>query len=609
MLMPKLKNSITNTIIGNKAWIFFVLLTISLLFWAFAVQMIDVEDISPMGLITALPFPFFASFVVLTVSFFLLVYQEREQTGLLFIHIFVLILIIHGTLAIVYDSPRYSWTYRVIGMVAHVQQYGIVDPGFGPYYSWPGFFVVFGYISAFLGVETPMAYAGWAQFVFNSMYLFALLFIFRNLTANWRRIWIAIWLFYLTSWIGQDLFAPQAFNYFLYLIFFGITIKWFLKENEINLKSKIGKLIGINPLPLKHDHIKKEESAEAKTIGPLIILILIYGLIVSSHQLTPFMIIAGVLFLSLFVGHKSKTLSITLAVILGSWIIFIAWGYVSLNAHLFQKVFSLYNNIIDSLFIRYNFKDVPTKHLSMLYSGYFQTGIIWLLAIIGGFKRKNISYPDKIATTLALSPFVLLLLFTYGGEVLFRIHFFSLPWIAYLAAAIFTQDNSTKFHRFGKVFLYASLSVILLFGLLLSFFGNEFINHIPKDEIEVINYFYDEAIPGSLLYTPLFLNPTNFSADFQLFEHHSILTTKEFHTEEFSVEEINAILDFMANEKYPESYFLMTEGQLKYNELYIVTPDGAMIRLLEALLATEQVEIVKANSNAILLKYIGERQD
>ena len=93
---------------------------------------------------------------------------------------------------------------------------------------------------------------------------------------------------------------------------------------------------------------------------------------------------------------------------------------------------------------------------------------------------------------------------------------------------------------------------------------------------------------------------------FNLFDHRWVIGPGEFHSGEFTEDEIEDILALMANNKYPEAYFLVTESQLNYIEVYNVTPDGAVIRLFQELFATNQVEIVEANPDAILFKYIGE---
>ena len=40
-------------------------------------------------------------------------------------------------------------------------------------------------------------------------------------------VWLAIWLFYLMDWIGQDYLSPQAFGLFLFLVAIAVITRWF----------------------------------------------------------------------------------------------------------------------------------------------------------------------------------------------------------------------------------------------------------------------------------------------------------------------------------------------------------------------------------------------
>ena len=50
--------------------------------------------------------------------------------------------------------------------------------------------------------------------------------ILRTLTIDRRLVWLAVWVFYLGNWVGQDYFSPQAFAYLLYLMLLAILVTW-----------------------------------------------------------------------------------------------------------------------------------------------------------------------------------------------------------------------------------------------------------------------------------------------------------------------------------------------------------------------------------------------
>ena len=88
-------------------------------------------------------------------------------------------------------------------------------------------------LSAFLtqitGLDSGLDLIGWAPVAFNLLYLPPLLLVFRAASKDWRVVWLAAWIFYITNWIGQDYYSPQAFAYFLYLVILGVLLTWFAR--------------------------------------------------------------------------------------------------------------------------------------------------------------------------------------------------------------------------------------------------------------------------------------------------------------------------------------------------------------------------------------------
>ena len=50
-------------------------------------------------------------------------------------------------------------------------------------------------------------------------------YVFRGLTRNTRLVWLALWVFFIITWVGQDYFAPQAMAYALYLACIGLLVR------------------------------------------------------------------------------------------------------------------------------------------------------------------------------------------------------------------------------------------------------------------------------------------------------------------------------------------------------------------------------------------------
>src|SRR5215469_4462074 len=104
---------------------------------------------------------------------------------------------------------------------------GTVAPDLDAYFNWPGFFALAAFVTQVAGYHTILSYAAWAPVFFNLIYLGPLYIIFTTATTDKRLVWLALWFFYLTNWIGQDYFSPQGFNFFLYLVIIAILLKYF----------------------------------------------------------------------------------------------------------------------------------------------------------------------------------------------------------------------------------------------------------------------------------------------------------------------------------------------------------------------------------------------
>ena len=98
------------------------------------------------------------------------------------------------------------------------------------YHNWPGFFALGALLTEVAGFNSALSFASWAPLFFNLIDLGALLLILRACTTDRRLIWLSVWFFYLTNWVGQDYFSPQGLNFFFYLVIMAILLQWFKME-------------------------------------------------------------------------------------------------------------------------------------------------------------------------------------------------------------------------------------------------------------------------------------------------------------------------------------------------------------------------------------------
>src|SRR5207244_11753971 len=94
-------------------------------------------------------------------------------------------------------------------------------------------------------------FVDWTPVFFNLIYLGPLYIIFTSATTDKRLVWLGLWFFFLTKWVDQDHFSPQAFDFFLYLVIIAILLKWFKvpPKAQLHITKQCWQLLDRFPLP------------------------------------------------------------------------------------------------------------------------------------------------------------------------------------------------------------------------------------------------------------------------------------------------------------------------------------------------------------------------
>ena len=117
-----------------------------------------------------------------------------------------------------------------------------------------------------------------------------------------------------------------------------------------------------------------------------------------------------------------------------------------------------------------------------------------MLAFIGALRRLWQRRIDVSLAVLAVVPFGLILLQSYGGEILLRIYLFSLPFVAFFVAAAFLPDEHRASWRLSVVVVLASM--LMAAGFMLTRYGNEAYEMVTTDEYNALQFVTAEADPG-----------------------------------------------------------------------------------------------------------------
>jgi retron-type reverse transcriptase len=209
-----------------------VLLPISIILWAVGTSRTNANNLGGLGLVTALSPIFYAGVVLLAISALIELNRPQPTRWRMAAHAAGLVVMLYATPAIVYPQGRYAWLYKTIGVVQLINHQGHLTQHLDIYNNWPGFFALAAQFGKVAGISTPLAYAKWAQVVFELAALPLLYLCYSALSLPvWQR-WMALLLYSASNWIGQDYYSPQGLGTVLSLGIMAMILRWLYGGNR-----------------------------------------------------------------------------------------------------------------------------------------------------------------------------------------------------------------------------------------------------------------------------------------------------------------------------------------------------------------------------------------
>ena len=597
---------------GMPPWGRYVLLLpflFAVVLWAAALPTINVRDMTDLGLLSVFPLSIYVALGLLTIGFCLAVQRPQTPVWLLALYVIALIVIVHGTPNILYGTLRYAWAWKHVGIVDYIQRHGTVNPeiaSLDAYHNWPGFFALNALLTEAAGFGSALAYAGWAPVFFNLISSGALLLVLTTFTSDRRLIGFSLWIFCLSNWVGQDYFSPQAFSFFLYLVLIFICLKWFgfvaprtrsaisRRRVPLRVQSLIHQIIGDHAVT--SDAPATTVSLPLQRVGLMMIVILIFVAMTSSHQLTPFMAISTVALLVIFRRCTARRLPVLMIIVLALWFLYGAEFFLlDRLSSIFSSVGQFASNV-DANLVNVAQLSFGQRVVSLMGRGL--TALVWLLALLGGLRRLRHGQRDRIPFLILASVLVLPLINDYGGEILFRVYLFALPATAFFAAAaIFPSQTSGLSRR--AAWASAALSVVLFTGFLFAYYGKDRHYYFTPQEVEATRYLYSTAPPNSLLIE----GTRNYPAQFLNYENFTYVPIEREPRDSWQRvvdDPVTVLARWLDNNKYAATYLLITRSQKAEVDQLSALPPGSLDKIEQALLKSSEFRIVFRNEDAII---------
>jgi hypothetical protein len=491
---------------------------------------VHLHRLNGLGLISVLPAGSLAGVMLLALAIIAGIALPRAHPVLLGAALAALVVCLDGVTAVVEAQPRFATAYQIAGFVDYVAGNGHAAPGLAAYFSWPGFFAFVAYLAGAAGQHGLLLVLRLWPVAIDLLCLLPLFLIMSSLRISWRARWLAGFFFAVGNWVGQDYFSPQALNYLLYLVFVAILVNWFAGRSAPSGWSARIRWLEERPWPgwlpwpdwlhlpgylrpgrlyrrvfggLRPGELPARPASAGQRALLLALLIGIYAVATTSHQLSPFYMLGACVVLLLVRRCTLPGLPVLLGVIVVGWISFAAVDYWSGHmANIFGGVGHIGGNV--SLSVGGRMIGSTLLHRVVLQTRVAVAGLIVMLAFLGALRRWLQRVDDRVLIALACMPLPSIALQNYGGEMALRIYLFMLPAAAILAAGLFFPAPQPDRPSWRWLSVLAACAVVLPLAFFVARYGNESFERTPTGELTAMDYVYGQARHGARV---LWLSP------------------------------------------------------------------------------------------------------
>ncbi len=524
--------------------------------WLFSLRGVDPAAMTDLGLVSVLPPAWFLALGGIVVLIAL--HIARGSAGAVIgAHLVGALLVLHATPALLYDEPRYSWTFKHLGVVDYINRHGGIDPSdptLGVYHSWPGFFTFSALLSDMTGMD-PATLARWAPVFFPLAFGVPALVAFRALTDDVRRVWLGVSLLALTNWVGQDYFAPQAMTFFLFLCVVALVLRW------------------------------GPGTPRATTILLAALMLAVTG----SHQLTPPVLLGVLLVQAIRPGSAPRWLPLPMALFTAVWMATLGREYLAAHSPgLLATLGRPDNNAAETLA-----SATSTEQAVVIWAG---RALVLLVAALAALTllRERRDVRTLTAALLALVP-VPLVVSSYDGEIVFRVYLFALPWAALLAAGAVAR-------RRRRLVPTTALLLTLTALFTLAYYGKERANYFDAEERAANVWVREHAEPGSVLVGAALDFPWK-DRDYERFRYAWLSELPVEKRRELATDPTSVVIDLMGESEAFTGYLLLSDAQDAALDYGTDLPHEIQDTIAGALLASGDFQLVYASPGALVLRH------
>lgn len=511
-----------------------------------------------------------------------------------------LILVEFNATTIFLDAiPLSSWTYKHFGVTDYMVNGGALKDPLDIYQQWPGFFAAAADLVHLSGLSS-LTTGNWPHLFFEAIDSVVVFGIARRMVPWHRAVpYITTLLFFTANWEGQFYFSPQS-TAFLLAMMFQFFLLPSLEVELLRRPFRKWRSLHIPPLETQGEGRNTTLGKVAQAIG----LIALFTAIVITHQMSPYIVLLGVLGLWLLGVLRQPVLILILAVI--------ALTYILLHAAAVDQNFVL-NGFS---FSNATGKPVPTnpsqqQEIAGLASEAVGLGLwaVTAVCILTYWRRLGVVV---IPAILAFAPFALIMVSDYQGEGIYRVFLFSSPWCGLIIARRLVELRGSPTLRLAVVGCWA------MFAALASAQGQDFgmypMLQVPQSEVSASEYFLDHAPQNSVLILAAANFPSRLNGNY-------VLQNARQSQNDLSLDEIpnyegkgllrvspEVLANSVANLAGGTGYLVIAPSMEAYDEYYEFIYPGVLPALETRLKASPYWKIWYENGGTIIYQALPQGQ-
>jgi hypothetical protein len=413
------------------------------------------------------------------------------------------------------------------------------------------------------------------------------------LTHDRRVQWTTCWFFLIANWVGQDYFAPQAFGFFLFLVIFAIVLRWYRRPVGVSARRRARQKQGE---PAVAEVVPARLApAERRTIAALFLLLVVAT--ITSHPLTPFVLCACLALLMVFrVLDRRWPVFVTFG-LTGLWLVTGARSFTFDNVSALLSGFGQLSANVNSTLA--NLGELSAAQHLVADLGRLVVTVMAVLAVSGLVRRRRIGRADRAALLMCIAPAAVLAGGSYGGEAIFRVYLFTLPFAAFLAAGLFFTERGSKVGWRTPVAIVV-VSAVLLGGFVFAYYGKEKWSYFTPGEVRAADLVYSTAPAGSLLVDGTLSYPVQFE-NAERFTYVTLVSEPPQSIRQVLKDPVRVLHTWLSDPRYTQGYLIITRSQISDVNSTGGMPRGSLKDIEEQLLASKQFKVLYHDDDALLV--------